>query len=136
MNDLKRVQRFDLSLVSVIDLIFWFVTLLVALAFATAVHAQSNEFRLNKPTVAGITLCLNEADAVAILETERDEGREAGEKKFLASDQCANLPVEFTPKRIVATVKTARGTARVVEIVSGEKTAYWITYSNLGFKET
>lgn len=120
-------------------IIFWtFVTILAFVAFTEVAFAQDNrnEFRLNKPAVAGITLCLNQADAIAILETERDEGKEAGEAKFLAFDQCANLPVEFTPKRIVATVKTARGTGRVVEILSGEKTAYWITYSNLGFKET
>jgi len=111
--------------------IFWLVFL--SLAFIGV--AVADEFRLNKPAVAGVSVCLSQEEAVAILTAERDQGKEEADAMFLASDQCANLPLEFTPKRIVATVKTARGTARVVEILSGEKTAYWITYSNLGFKE-
>lgn len=115
-------------------LLFWFIFIVVCV-FVGSAFAQDNEFRLNKPAVAGITICLTQAEAVAILTTERDEGKAQADAKFLASEGCANLPLEFTPKRIVATVKTERGIARVVEIISGEKTAYWLTYQTLGFKE-
>ncbi len=86
--------------------------------------------------VLGISVCLVKEDAVAILEAERDGGIDKANEKFQSLEKCANLPVVFTPKKVVAMVKTARGVGRVVEIQSGGETAYWLTYLiPSGFKE-
>lgn len=115
---------------------FWLVvTLLAFVAFTEVAFAQDDEFRLGKPAVAGVSVCLTQEEAVAILITEKEKGKEEADAMFLASEKCANLPLEFMPHKVVATVRTARGLARVVEITSGEKTAYWLTYRDLGFKE-
>jgi len=110
-------------------LLFWFIVLV---AFAGTAFA----IELGKVTAMGITVCLTKEDAVKLLTIEKEQGKEEAEKFFVSSENCANLPVEFTPKRIVETVRTERGLGRVVEILSGEKTAYWVTYRSLrGHKE-
>lgn len=112
-------------------LLFWFIVLLV-FAFAGTAFA----IELGKAQALGITVCLTKEDAVKLLTIEKEQGKEAAEQFFVSSENCANLPIEFTPQRVVTSVRTERGLGRVVEILSGEKTAYWVTYRTLkGHKE-
>lgn len=94
-------------------------------------------FELGQLQVMGISVCLTKEDAVAILMTEKTKGKEAADAMFVASENCANLPLEFTPKRIVFATKTERGVGKVIEVESGAKKVYWITYlTPKSYKET
>lgn len=108
-------------------IIFWFIVILVSVGSCAAL-AQGDAIVLGQPQEMGISVCLDKKDAIAIVSAEKSEG----DMMFTANEKCANLPLIFTPHKVVF----SKG-AKVIEIKVGEYTAYWLTFRPvLGYYET
>ena len=111
---------------------------LFAILFALSIPAHAGEdwhFTAGEELAHGLSVCLDLADAKAMLNTDRDAGNEAAQKLWTSLTRCRNLNVAG-PKvgKVVYSVETKRDgkplTLRVVEILDEEGKrviAYFIT---------
>lgn len=113
---------------------FLFLLPILAAAFAPIVgYAQELSFSRGQRLNHMLSVCLDKADAVAILEADAKHGFAAAKELWDAADRCATLPVQgaLVGKTVMA-AKVKRGdreiTGRVVEIVNdGKVIGYFFT---------
>lgn len=99
-------------------------------------RAEDQHFTTGEQLTHSVAVCLDLADAKAIVNAHRDSGIEAAKKLWEEADKCRNLPVAGGPRvgrvvhSVTAKVDDAAVTLRVVEILrpDGEQAlAYFIT---------
>lgn len=109
--------------------VFWLLVLAVSLGSCVAL-AQGDAIVLGQVYEMGISVCLDKKDAIAVISKE---DKQEADTLFMATEKCTNLPLVFTPHKVVH----SKGEAKVIEIQVGPYTAYWLTFKPvLGYYET
>ena len=114
-----------------ISFLFCLAVLAAALA-PLATFADEIAFARGQKLNHMLSVCLDKADAIAILDTDAKDGHEAAQALWDTKERCGTVPVrDKTVGRIVHSVAVKRdGKERIasaVEIVGDEVMGYFIT---------
>jgi hypothetical protein len=112
---------------------FLFLLPILLALMAPFVEASEASFVRGQVLNHNLSVCLDKADAVAIIEADEKDGRDAANAVWMAADRCLTVPVQGPlVGKVVKSAKVVRDgqtkTARAVEIVNdGVVIGYFLT---------
>lgn len=118
------------------------LTILVAALMPLTGNADEVSFFRGQKLSHMLSVCLDKADALAILEADEKDGKDAATAIWMAKARCSSVPVQGPlVGKVVKAVKVKRGdktiTARVVEIVNdGQVIGYFFTTSTVDERDS